>query len=170
MALREAERRIRSIALVHEILSREAGDQVEFNDILPSLVRMAEDNLLTDRHVGIKVKGEAGELPAEIATPLAVVLTELLQNAVEHAFPDSFVMEEEGHVDVELENDGSELVVRVCDNGIGLPLAFSVEATKSLGLSIVRDLVCTQLNGSIAMRSDHGTEAELRIPTVRHAP
>src|SRR4051812_4033989 len=52
-ALREAARRIRSIALVHEILSRDAGEQVEFNDILPSLVRMAEDNLLTDRHVGI---------------------------------------------------------------------------------------------------------------------
>jgi two-component sensor histidine kinase len=163
-ALREAERRIRSIALVHEILSREAGEQVDFNDILPSLLRMAEDNVLTERHVIIEPKGGAGELPAEIATPLAVVLTELLQNAVEHAFPESFVSEEEGHVDVELENDGTELTVRVSDNGVGLPEGFSIELTKSLGLSIVRDLVRTQLNGSITMRTNHGTEAELRIP------
>src|SRR4051794_4332039 len=112
-ALREAERRIRSIALVHEILSRDAGEQVDFNDILPSLLRMAEDNVITERHVAIRPKGDAGELPAEVATPLAVVLTELLQNAVEHAFPESFFSEEEGHVDVELENDGSQLTVRV---------------------------------------------------------
>jgi two-component sensor histidine kinase len=95
------------------------------------------------------------------------VLTELLQNAVEHAFPESFLSEEEGHVDVELENDESELTVRVSDNGVGLPEGFSIELTKSLGLSIVRDLVRTQLNGSITMRTDGGTEAELRIPVGR---
>src|SRR6185436_12504808 len=57
-ALAEAERRIRSIALVHEILSREAGEQVDFNDIVPSLVRMAEDGLLTERPVLFNVEGD----------------------------------------------------------------------------------------------------------------
>src|SRR3954454_21250970 len=109
IALREAERRIRSIALVHEILSREAGEQVDFNDIVPPLVRMAEDNVLSDRPVRIKVQGKAGELPADIATPLAVVLTELLQNAVEHAFPEGHTMDGEGAIVVELANDGHQL-------------------------------------------------------------
>ncbi|MDQ1397201.1 MAG: two-component system, sensor histidine kinase PdtaS [Acidimicrobiaceae bacterium] len=163
VALAEAERRIRSIALVHEILSREAGEQVDFNDIVPQVVRMAEDGLLSDRHVAFTVAGDAGELPAEVATPLAVVLTELLQNAAEHAFPET-LDERELVVAVELENTGSELIVGVRDNGAGLPPGFSVEDTKSLGLSIVRDLVRSQLGGSIAMHTDGGTIIELRIP------
>src|SRR4051812_799658 len=167
VALAEAERRIRSIALVHEILSREAGEQVDFDDIVPQLVRMAQDALLPDRNVEFRVEGDSGEMPAEIATPLAVVLTELLQNAVEHAFPDVGEASDDSvdlsslHVIVELSNDGRELGVRVTDNGVGLPPGFSIESTKSLGLSIVRDLVRTQLGGSIAMHADGGTTVEL---------
>ena len=102
-------------------------------------------------------------MPAEIATPLAVVLTELLQNAVEHAFPEDFD-EIDLAVTVDVDNTDGELTVRVCDNGTGLPPGFSVENTKSLGLSIVRDLVRTQLGGSISMHTDRGTIIELRIP------
>ena len=64
-ALEEAERRVRTIALVHEILSRDASDQVDFNDIVPSLVRMAEDLLAPEAHFRIGHDGEAGELPAD---------------------------------------------------------------------------------------------------------
>ena len=87
-ALEESERRVRSIALVHEILSRDTTDEVDFNDILPSLVRMAEDLGSTHRTViGSPTPCEAtGELPASVATPLAVVVNELLQNAAEHSF------------------------------------------------------------------------------------
>ena len=82
-------RRIRSIALVHETLSREAGEDVPFIEILRPLVRMVEEGLFSpDRPIDFKVEGDAGTLPATIATPMAVVLTELLQNAVDHAFPD----------------------------------------------------------------------------------
>jgi two-component sensor histidine kinase len=167
VALQEAERRIRSIALVHEILSREAGEQVDFNEIIDPLVRMAREGVLTpDRPVLFQVDGDAGELPAELATPLAVVLTELLQNAVEHAFPDDLARREQ-RVDVTLRNDGTELVVLVCDNGCGLPPGFSVDDTASLGLSIVRDLVTGQMGGRIDMRTDRGTTVELRIPIAR---
>src|SRR2546423_7767421 len=87
-ALAEAERRIRSIALVHEILSREAGEQVDFDEIVPLLVRMGQEALLPEREVQFTVSGDSGEMPAEVATPLAAVLTDLLQKAVEHALPD----------------------------------------------------------------------------------
>ena len=86
-ALREAERRVRSIALVHEILSREPGDEVPFDEIVGSLVRMAEDSVVSGDRIEIQVTGDVGEVAADVATPLAVVLAELLQNAVEHAFP-----------------------------------------------------------------------------------
>ncbi|HEX3947097.1 MAG TPA: histidine kinase N-terminal domain-containing protein, partial [Acidimicrobiales bacterium] len=89
-ALREAERRVRSIALVHEILSRDPGDQVPFDDIVGSLVQMAEDSVVSARPVEITVSGDLGDVTADIATPLAVTLAEVLQNAVEHAFTEEF--------------------------------------------------------------------------------
>jgi two-component sensor histidine kinase len=167
-ALEEAERRVRSIAVVHEILSRDTADEVDFNDILPSLLRMAEDLGRDDRQVRVTYQGEAGELHASVATPLAVVITELLQNAAEHAWPDG----PEGadgadralQVDVELHRTATELRVTVRDNGIGLPPGFSIDNTSSLGLSIVRNLVGTQMGGRIFMHSDDGTVVEVVIP------
>jgi two-component sensor histidine kinase len=91
-ALEDAERRIRSIALVHEILSRETGDEVDFNEIVRQLVRMAGEGMFaTDETVAFHLEGDAGDLPASLATSLGVVLTELLQNAAEHAFPEHWV-------------------------------------------------------------------------------
>jgi two-component sensor histidine kinase len=163
-ALREAERRVRSIALVHEILSREPGDQVPFADIVTSLVQMAEDSVVSSQPIEISVSGDLGEVSAEVATPLAVTLAELLQNAVEHAFEREGTGDEPGsidaahgassrvgHVTVTLANDGATLKVGVRDDGYGLPEDFEIEQTNSLGLSIVRDLVVSQLAGSIDM-------------------
>jgi HisJ family histidinol phosphate phosphatase len=174
-ALRESERRIRSIAIVHEILSREAGDQVPFDEIVRSLVRMTEDAVVSGRPIKLCVAGDAGDLSADLATPLAVVLAELLQNAIEHAFEGGESADRgdgdrtadgAGRVDLLLENDGRRLLVQVRDDGQGLPDGFSIDNTTSLGLSIVRDLVRSQLSGDIVMRRDGGTVVELRIPVV----
>jgi two-component sensor histidine kinase len=176
-ALREAERRVRSIAVVHEILSREPGDEVPFDEIVGSLVRMAEDSALSGHGVTIQVTGDIGEVGADVATPLAVVLAELLQNAVEHAFPSNGTDgaqaaegegegTEIGHVDLVLANDGRRLTLQVRDDGVGLPAGFDIEATKSLGLSIVRDLVTGQLEGTIIMESRGGTLVTLDIPVA----
>ncbi len=73
-ALREAERRVRSIALVHEILSRDPGEQVPFDDIVASLVQMAQDSVVSPRPVEITVIGDLGQVAADVATPLAVIL------------------------------------------------------------------------------------------------
>ncbi len=150
-AVEESVRRIRSIALVHETLSHEAGEDVPFTDILRPLVRMVEESLSTPEHpVRFSVQGDGGVLPAGVATPLAVVLTELLQNAVDHAFP---TPGETGEVVVGLDNAGDRLTVCVADDGVGVPTDFSLSATTGLGLSIVRTLVTSELAGTIDMRS-----------------
>ncbi len=166
-ALEESERRVRSIALVHEILSRDTTDEVDFNDILPSLVRMAEDLGSAERPVRITYAGEADELQAVVATPLAVVLTELLQNAAEHgprpAAGDGDVL----HVHVALHHSDDLLRVTVSDDGVGLPAGFRIEDTTSLGLSIVRGLVESQMGGTIRMRTADGgtgTVVDLAVP------
>jgi len=168
-ALAEAERRIRSIAVVHEILSREAGDQVPFDEIVHALVRMAKESNVGPHGVTVSVEGELGDIAAEMATPLSVVVAELLQNAMEHAFvappPGSGDEEASFHrVDVVFRHDPGGLEVEVRDNGVGLPEGFDIDETRSLGLSIVRDLVRTQLGGSITMRSEGGTTVHLDVP------
>ena len=136
-----------------------------FDEIVTSLVRMAQDSLVS-RHLAISVTGGLGEVPADVATPLAVVLAELVQNAIEHAFVDGDAEEDDGHdgaasrrvepgsagsIRVDLHNDGAQLRLEVIDDGLGLPDDFDFDETQSLGLSIVRDLIRSQLGGSITM-------------------
>jgi two-component system, sensor histidine kinase PdtaS len=162
--LDDGERRIRAIARVHDVLSREVGEQMAFEEIVPELLRMGEEaGRSVGRQVHFDVTGDPGILSAQVATPLALVLTELLQNAGQHAFADG--NGEDGHVRVEFVNDGEELTVRVADDGIGLPDDFSIDALRSLGLSIVRDLVRSQLSGHIEMTTpEKGTVVALTVP------
>lgn len=88
IALLEAERRIRAIAVVHDILAREATEQVPFDEIIPALVDMIRETNTISFPVTIEVSGGLGGVAAEVATPLAVAVAELLQNAMEHAFPE----------------------------------------------------------------------------------
>jgi two-component sensor histidine kinase len=168
-ALAESERRIRSIAIVHETLSRDAGDVVHFSEIVRPLVRVVEETVSTpDLTIHFSVDGDAGDLPGDVATPLAVILNELMQNAVDHAFPiDDGVRQ--GTVKVQLARDDGEVVVDVVDDGVGLPERFSLEESKGLGLSIVQALVTGELGGSIELKdvTGGGTSVHLRVPVAQ---
>lgn len=164
-ALAESERRIRSIAIVHETLSRDVGDVVRFGDIVRPLVRVVEESLSSpDVSIRFTVEGDAGELPGEVATPLAVVLNELMQNAVDHAYAGR--EGGKGSVRVRLAREGDEVVLDVADDGVGLPERFSLDGSKGLGLSIVQALVTGELGGSIEMRRGVGTEVHVRVPVA----
>ncbi len=187
-AVNESVRRIRTIALVHETLSRDPGEDVAFIEIVRPLVRLAEETLQSpDRPVRFATQGDGGRLPANIATPLSVVLTELLQNAVDHGFTETTRPPEgdapkPGTVVVQLANDGIELNVRVIDDGRGVDSTFDLESATGLGLSIVRTLVTTELGGSISMRraaaddasaagldpQSRGTVVDVRLPLEAH--
>ena len=186
-AIEESVRRIRSIALVHETLSTADRDAVPFDELVRPLVRLVEEGLATPG-ITFTVEGALGDLPPETATPLIVVLTELLQNAVEHAFSGSQsfggsgggsstgsglgeVMlagepREQGRVAIRLASEPDKLTIEVRDNGNGLPEGFSLSGSKSLGLSIVRTLVTTELGGALAFRNDNGTVVTLHVPRV----
>lgn len=165
-------RRIRAIATVHETLAHGVGDDVPFADVLGELVRMVSDGLVDpERPLRISTSGSAGVLPGPVATSMAVVLSELLQNVVEHGFADGVPLGE-GHVRVELANNGERLWVRVADDGVGVPESFDIAATTSLGLSIVRTLVTSELHGTIVMSPGagppgrRGTVVEIEVPVV----
>ena len=162
-AIEDSVRRIRSMALVHETLARDVRESAPFDEIIRPLVRIVEEGLQpAERPVRFTVTGAIGDLPAEIATPLAVVLVELLQNAVEHGYPQG----QGGSVEVRLEHRPGELRVVVRDDGVGFPPLFSLSSTSSLGLTIVRTLITSELGGVIAAHNDHGAVVELRLPSA----
>jgi two-component sensor histidine kinase len=179
-AVAESVRRIRTIALVHETLSREPGEDISFIEIVRPLMRLVEEGLQSaDRPVTFQAKGDGGRLPATIATPLSVVILELLQNAVDHGFPEGSAG---GAVMVVLSHDEDELQIQVVNNGIALSSDFDFAKATGLGLSIVRTLVTTELAGTIEMRQatqadgassgvamtkdGQGTVVELRLPVL----
>ena len=168
-ALAESVRRVSSIALVHETLAESRDGAADLDGILDSLIPMISEVSAARPGVRIERQGRLGELSAELATPLVMVLTELLHNAVEHGFADR----EKGSVLIATERTPGMITVRISDDGKGLPQGFSLEASDSLGLQIVRTLVESEMRGSIRLtrrRGDprsSGTEAVLTVPLPR---
>jgi len=161
-ALEESVRRVASIALVHETLSMSSDEAVEFDGIVDRVTAAAAEVAAPESRVTLRREGSFGVLPAEVATPLVMVLNELLQNAVEHAFaPGS-----DGEVVVSAHRERRQLHVRVSDSGTGLPDGFEFDSSERLGLQIVRTLATGELRGSIELkaRAEGGTEAVLVIP------
>jgi two-component sensor histidine kinase len=164
LALEEAVRRVGTIALVHETLSQEVLDAVGFDEIADRLGVMVTDvGARADRLV-VSRRGSFGLLPNETATALAMVLTELLQNAVEHGYPEE--SGSEGSIVVEPERIAGRLRVTVDDDGVGLPEGFDLDVSGNLGLSIVRTLVESELGGLLELRprAGRGARAVVDVP------
>jgi two-component system, sensor histidine kinase PdtaS len=166
LALEEAVRRVGSIAIVHETLSTSSDDSaeelVDFDEVADRLRRMVTEVSAGPDQVATSRVGGFGTVTSVVATPLAMALTELLQNAAEHGFgPDA-----RGTVVLRVERGPERLRVSVEDDGRGVSEDFVAETSPSLGLSIVRTLVA-ELGGSlrIARRDDGpGTVAVLDVP------
>jgi two-component sensor histidine kinase len=160
-ALEEAVRRVGSIAIVHETLSQAFDEFVDFDDVADRLRVMVAEVSSTGASVRTVREGSFGTLTAEVATPLAMVLTEVLQNAVEHGFRDG-----EGTVVLAAQRLVGRLRVCVDDDGVGLPEGFDLDGSTSLGLSIVRTLVESELDGQLEMgpAPGGGTRVVLDIP------
>jgi two-component sensor histidine kinase/PAS domain-containing protein len=164
-ALAESVRRISSIALVHETLSQESRELVHFLGIAERILAMLGDGLLApETRVTFDLEDDPGELPAEVATPLALVLTELLQNSVEHAWPRESGGSEDGRVVVKFDRQPNSLRVVVADNGVGLPDDAALDGIANLGLQIARTLVESELGGAFDAYNDNGASFELILP------
>jgi two-component sensor histidine kinase/PAS domain-containing protein len=163
-ALEEAVRRVGSIAIVHETLSLALDERVDFDEIADRVMTMVAEVASPEAEVTIGRKGSFGELPAEVATPLALVLTELLQNALGHGLGDG-----PGAVEVVANRAVGRLWIAVTDDGRGLPPNFDPDISGNLGLQIVRTLVVGELGGQLTFsrRVHGGTTVTLDIP-IRH--
>mgnify|MGYP000149967766 FL=1 len=161
-ALNEAVRRIASIALVHETLSNSRDSSVAFDDVLDSLVTHALELSPRMNELRIDRTGSFGSLEPRIATPLALVITELIHNALEHG------LAEEGlALGIHVSSSASELSVTISDDGVGFPEGFDIATSANLGLQIVRTLTENELRGTLSLITDEKeTRAVLLFPNV----
>jgi two-component sensor histidine kinase len=167
-ALIESVRRVSSIALVHDALSMSVDEVVNLDEVVDRIVPIMSDLAGVDSHVRVGRVGTLGVLDADRATALIMVITELVQNAIEHAYDSSAT---QGSVTIRAERSARWLDVVVHDDGRGLPPGFNLERSDRLGLQIVRTLVTTELDGSLGMHDapSGGTDAVLRVPIGRRA-
>ena len=148
--------RVHTIAAVHETLSERGFHLVDVRDVLQRVVAMAATLSEPGRAVTVTVEGEADLLPTRAATSLALVVNELIQNALEHAFPGRT----DGRVQVTLARAPGALLVTVADDGQGFAPGFR----PGLGMEIVETLVRTDLQGELTYsQSDAGTEVTIRL-------
>jgi two-component system, sensor histidine kinase PdtaS len=167
-ALIESVRRVSSIAQVHEALSMSVDEEVNLDEVVDKILPIMSDVATVDSQIKVDREGALGVLDADRATALILVITELVQNAIEHAFDPTA---QQGRVTIRAERSARWLDVVVHDDGRGLPDGFSLEGSDRLGLQIVRTLVSAELDGSLAMHDgqDGGTDVVLRVPLGRRA-
>jgi two-component sensor histidine kinase len=161
-ALNEAVRRIASIALVHETLSNSRDSSVAFDDVLDSLVTHALELSPRMNELRIDRTGQFGSLEPRIATPLALVITELIHNALEHG------LAQEGlALGIHVSSTASEFSVTISDDGVGFPEDFDISTSPNLGLQIVRTLTENELRGNLSLETDEKeTRAVLTFPNM----
>jgi two-component system, sensor histidine kinase PdtaS len=165
-ALQEAVRRIGSIALVHETLSQGARQRVTFDEVAARLVETVTGGLVEPgRTVTTRIEGSAGEVAPAIASPLALVLSELVQNALEHAF----VGRREGAIIVRLARGPATFELEVEDDGVGVRAGFAAATDANLGLQIAETLVTSELSGTLDIGPSPrgGTLARVTAPLPR---
>ena len=164
-SLAEAQRRVSAIAVVHEALSRSPGEVIPFDEVINQVIALVTDASVTvenEKPISIELQGEFGELPAEIATPLAMAVVEILQNAIEHGRP-TFEP-----VQINATKSNGQIRITITDGGPGIEKGKDVFATDQLGLQIVRTLIVDELGGglTISANSPTGVKAEIVAPIV----
>jgi two-component sensor histidine kinase len=158
-SLEQAMRRVSAIALVHDTLSEGLNQDVNFDEVFDRILMLATE-VASSMNTSVRplIDGKFGQLRSELATPLAVALTEVVTNAVEHGLADR-----SGVVAVNAERKQKQLLITVSDNGKGLT---DGKVGAGLGTQIIRTLIEGELRGTIHWSSpkEGGARVAISIP------
>lgn len=153
--LHDSQLRIKTIALIHEKLYHfEQLSEIEFGHYISDLVDTISGTVFTDKKkINTSLDLESVQLNIKQAIPAALILNELITNTFKHAFKNGRT----GRVKIKLFMTPEEkVVIKVHDNGIGLPEHFDITQSQSMGMTIIQRL-CRQLNANINIETDAGT-------------
>ncbi|MFR4383664.1 MAG: sensor histidine kinase [Phascolarctobacterium sp.] len=161
--LRDCIGRVNSIAIVHEYLSQQDTGLINVGKVAKGIYQAIISSMLAYDFV-LETHFSAAEvqLPSDKATNIALILNELLQNAIEHAF----VGRNHGSLQVDFTEEVDKYTLSIIDDGIGLPKDFQITGRKSLGLKIIKTMAESDLHGSFILRNNAqgGTQALVTIP------
>ncbi|MBI2940557.1 MAG: sensor histidine kinase [Chloroflexi bacterium] len=164
--LQETINRILSIAVVHEFLAHDESSIVNVKEVCQRIItEVARSTLDPEKRLRFSLSGEDLYLPTQQATSCALIVNELLQNAVEHGFD----QRSEGTISISLNEEGSNSRIEVQDDGHGLPAEAAGRIESSLGLQIVRTLVREDLKGWFELRNGDGRGARAIVTFPRVA-
>ncbi len=152
----ETENRIRAMSLVHEKLYQSDNlMEIDLSGYLVDMVTTLVDSMVVNQRVSLKTKTESIPISIDHAIPLGLAVNEIITNSIKHGFPGN----NKGEIHLRLSlKDNRTIQVHISDNGKGLPESFQLETNSSFGLQITRNLILKQLNGTISMQRNNGTE------------
>lgn len=155
--------RVNSIAIVHEYLSQHEEGMIDVEKVAKGIYKAIISSMVRP---GFKLEtefeAESLLLPSEKATSIALILNELLQNCIEHAFDGR----DKGLLKVYFNSAAGFYELAIIDDGVGLPEDFDINKMRSLGLKIIKTMSETELQGSFIFenRAEGGTKAMVRFP------
>ena len=163
--LRDAINRVNSIAIVHESLSQQEKGEINVAEVSRDIYHAVLTSMVApDLHLETSFEVEEVLLPSEQATGIALILNELLQNAIEHGFENK----KTGKLCVSFKVCANIGILEITDDGCGLPQDFNITQTNSLGLKIVQTMAETDLGGKFQLLPlDRGSCARVTVPLLR---
>jgi two-component sensor histidine kinase len=165
--LQESINRILSVAFVHEFLSKDETSAINIHEVCNRILgEVTRGTLDPAKRISLKLEGDKQfTLPAQQATSCALIINELLQNSVEHAYADRA----HGTITVSLKETEDSMVIEIRDDGRGLPEGFDINRS-GLGLQIVRTLVREDLKGDLSIDNDGGVRTLISFPRSELPP
>jgi two-component system, sensor histidine kinase PdtaS len=165
---RDSINRINSIAVIHEMLAYEGLDSILFNDVVDRIAKNVISSMAKpDQAIRAGIFGDELELSSDAATTLALIVNELIQNCVMHAFAEK----ETGEIVITVSNRSRIVSLRISDNGIGIDPGSKPDRKNHLGLKIVETLVQENLGGVMNLSSDsQGTSVQITFPLSKALP
>jgi len=168
-ALRLSINRIRSVAVVHEFLSHEQSSVINIHEVCYRILTEVTQGILDpEKDITLALEGRNYYLPTQQATSCALIVNELLQNAVDHGY----AHRDRGTIQVRIRESSDSVLIEIRDDGEGLPSTFDLRGHSSLGLRIVQTLVRDDLKGQFELLNGQGVTAVVAFPRwqLRDAP
>ncbi|MEK3936630.1 sensor histidine kinase [Sporosarcina sp. FSL W7-1349] len=156
--------RISSMALVHDHLAQSGIGEANVKTLIKQVASLLVTSSSTpDQNISVSVEGESVFCPSDKATAVALIVNELIQNSIKHAF----LLRDEGNIDITLTVRKQMVTIIVMDNGCGIGDSFLPSETSSLGLQLVDMLVEERLQGVLSfLQSDKGTKVSITFPII----
>jgi PAS domain S-box-containing protein len=166
---KDLQNRARSMALIHETLYRTGRySSVDMGMYLSTLIEQIAVSYDPERVVQVVVSGDGVSIDLGRATPCGLIVNELVTNSFKYAFPGDFdcgkARSATCTITAGIREERDTYLMTIRDNGIGLPAGFDARTARSLGLKLVNFLAKHQLRATVSVRSEQGTEFELRFP------